>query len=457
MGGTLDRRSFLLRSGGTVLGVSGLAGVLSACGGGSESGPPRVEVWSQLQGAEAQSFYRKEVVEAFKKAHPDIEIAVSFKNADDINRLVGTALQSGDGPDLVPTGGPSSAIQFAQANMFQPLDEYASKYDWESKILPWALDFGKIDGKLLTLPNEFETMLLFYNRTVFEREGWKPPATRDELEALAEEMTAKDITPFAAGTADFAETLGWFVTVFFNHCAGPEAIKRALTGEIPWTDAAFVDSIALLADYFERGWFGGGSREFLTAGFDKVHGSFGEGSAGMLMEGTWFLEEIDGFFGKEGGNDNEWDWAPLPALGPGVAPELFELGIGSTVSISRDSEQADATATFLNWYYSEPKRVGERIAAVPGRMNIPINIAESDFPSTVDPRVARVLAVLSDATSEGNYGYTAWTFWPPKSYQYLYEKMQDVLVGELTPEQYCAGLDEQFREELEAKTVPPII
>jgi raffinose/stachyose/melibiose transport system substrate-binding protein len=75
----------------------------------------------------------------------------------------------------------------------------------------------------------------------------------------------------------------------------------------------------------------------------------------------------------------------------------------------------------------------------------------------MDPRVADVLSTLSDATSEGNYGYTTWTFWPPKADVFVYEGMEKVLVGEMEPAEYCGELDRIFKQELEEGEVPPII
>ena len=40
----------------------------------------------------------------------------------------------------------------------------------------------------------------------------------------------------------------------------------------------------------------------------------------------------------------------------------------------------------------------------------------------MDQRVARLLADLSEATGDGNFGYTAWTFWPSKSDVYIQEE-----------------------------------
>jgi raffinose/stachyose/melibiose transport system substrate-binding protein len=137
--------------------------------------------------------------------------------------------------------------------------------------------------------------------------------------------------------------------------------------------------------------------------------------------------------------------------------QIFELGIGSTLSINRRSQVPDAAAKYINWLFSDPERAAQRMADVPAVFNIPIPLEREDFPSNMDPRVADVLATLSETTSEGNYGYTTWTFWPPKSDVFVYEGMEKVLTGEMEPAAYCDELNKTFQQELDEGEVPPII
>ena len=105
----------------------------------------------------------------------------------------------------------------------------------------------------------------------------------------------------------------------------------------------------------------------------------------MNMEGSWFLLNVDDFFGQAAGNDNEWDWAPLPSLTNEVPVQIFELGIGSTLSINRRSQVSDAAAKYIDWLFSDPERAAQRMADVPAVFNIPIPIEREDFLRTWTP------------------------------------------------------------------------
>jgi raffinose/stachyose/melibiose transport system substrate-binding protein len=456
MPSSITRQRFLIDGGKVVLGASFASTVLAGCGS-QEGSKGEITYWSGIAGAGPRQYYKEHIEKPFEKANPGIDLKVNFENSEELDRLVRTALQGGEGPDLVPTLGPSIALEYVEAGLFSPLDDYAEQYGWQDKILDWALDSGRLKGKLYSVPMEFETMVLYYNKSLFEEKGWKPPRDREELESLAEEAQGQGITPFSAGIGDLVNTMEWYPTIFWNHYSGPDALYQALTGEAPWTEPVFVEAIDLLTQYIREGWYGGSVQEFFSNRSDTFHAQLGEGKAAMNMEGTWFLLTIDDFFGEKANNDNEWGWSPLPSLHSEVPSELFELGIGSTLSINRRSQFPDAAAKYINWLFSDPERAAQRMADVPAVFNIPIPIEREDFPSNMDPRVADILATLSQATSKGNYGYTTWTFWPPKSNVYIYEGMQKVLTGETTPTEYCAELNRIFQQELEEGEVPPII
>jgi raffinose/stachyose/melibiose transport system substrate-binding protein len=144
-------------------------------------------------------------------------------------------------------------------------------------------------------------------------------------------------------------------------------------------------------------------------------------------------------------------------LRDGIAPELYELGLGSTLSLNSRAQNADGAAAFIDYLVADKKRAAEWMAAVPAAFNAPLPFEEGDFPRSMDDRVERHLVRLSQATDKGNFGYTAWTFWPPKSDVYIQEDSQKVLTEDITAAEFCEGLDEVFTEERKEGAVPKII
>jgi raffinose/stachyose/melibiose transport system substrate-binding protein len=362
-----------------------------------------------------------------------------------------TAVAGGAGPDVVGTPGPSFAMQLALAGRLVPLDDFAEQFGWGDRFAEGSLDLGMADGRLYSIPNEIETLVLYYNKTVFEQNGWEAPTTLDELMALSEEIDAAGIIPFAHSNAEWRPTNEWFVGEFLNHGAGgPQKVYEALTGEVDWSDPDFVTAIDALNQMQQNGWFSGGLDRYYTVTDAEVNSMFGMGEAAMNIEGTWFLQNVDQYFGEAGGNENEWGWVPFPSV---TGDAIFDLGIGQTYSVNANSEHQAEAAAFLDYYFSPETQA--RLLVQCGIVPAAVDLEGQDL-TGVNPGLAEILAAMNEAFAAGNYGYTTWTFWPPESETYLIEEIERVWAGEITAEEFLQGHQELFDSEREAGVVPPI-
>lgn len=425
----------------------------SAATGGeaSEAAPEKVTIsfwFNPPSGGEGASCFVETVVDPFNEQSDTVFVdAVAQPNAWDATR---TAIAGGAGPDVVVTPGPSFVFELAQAGQLLALDDFADQFGWTDLFVPWALNLGKVEGKLYSLPDELETLVLYYNKTLFEQNGWQPPKTIDDLMSLSAQIAAADVIPFAHVNAEWRPANEWFVGEMLNHVAGPQKVYEALTGQREWTDPDFVTAIELLNEMQQQGWFMGGLDRYYTATFDESHAALGNGEAAMNIEGTWFLNGIGNFFGEAAGNNNDWDWVPVPSTS---GDAIYDVGSGSTWSINAKTEHPEAVAEFLTYFF-QPETQAARLAAC-NTAPAPVNLTE-DALSTIDPRAAAIFADLSRASNANNYGYTTWTFWPPKSDVYIYEEIEKVWSGELTPLEYLQGLQDLFAEEFAAGDIPPI-
>ncbi|MCI2416143.1 extracellular solute-binding protein [Saccharopolyspora sp. K220] len=451
----MTRRSFLQLS--TSAFAVGSATALGGCGG-SRSGEV-VDFWAAFNRSEQEDYVQRELVAPFASSH-GLPVLMAVKQTSTIDRLVQTAVASGRGPDLFPTPGPAQVLAYLDAGKLADLDAgkladldgYARRFDWNGKLQRWAVEASKVDGKLYSIPLEYESMVLLYNPAVFARNGWHPPRDRTDFERICTEAAARGIMPVAAGNADYKPATEWLVTVFLNHFSGPQALHDALRGNRSWTDALFVDAIELLADYFGKGWFGGGVQSYFTNRNDALYAKLASGQAAMMLTGSWGFSDAAAFFGPEAGNDARWEWAVIPSFAPTAPPELFEIAIGSSVVLNSDSPHPDAAAEYLNWRLSDPARAAKALADV-GLPPPPIDIRDADYPANSDPRVRRFFTELNASSLRG---YTTWTHWPPRSNNHMYRGMDRVIVGKTSAREFCAELDELFAEERAAGHVPPV-
>ncbi|MDC0497977.1 ABC transporter substrate-binding protein [Alphaproteobacteria bacterium] len=367
----------------------------------------------------------------FNAQHDDIELDIVFK--EEVSETTRTALLSGTGPDIFESPGPSYIKMFQDAGFVKSLDEYDKKYGWQDKLLPWAYNSGVFDGEFYAFPKNYESMIYFYNKTLFEENGWSLPTNLTEYEALAETIQAKGMYPFAYGAQGWQPTHEHLAGNYINTVAGPDNMYKALIGEKKWTDPEFVESLKLLKKHMDAGYWSGSLENYYALGWDDFNGQFANRDSAMLMIGSWgFNPTVSGFADKT----DEWDWAPLPMLTPEGGNPNYQLAIGSTISINAASENADTAAYVLDWVISNREQVLE----LTGRFNfgawlLPLKYQESDF-GDVDPRIKRFLMDFAKTTGEGNYGYTTWSFFAADPGVHIWKDMEVVWANDITVEEF---------------------
>ena len=280
------------------------------------------------------------------------------------------------------------------------------KLGWNDRVLPVFLELGKYNGKLYALPKTYETLGLFYNKTLFDDEGWTPPTTIAELEMLADAMLAKGIVPFAAGNADWRPTNEHYVSIVINSVAGPDNVFKALTGEIPWTAEPFVKAIDTLNAWWQKGYFGPnyfsltGEQAFAQVQPDRPawrRPAPGTSERAALLPAEQCRAGL----------------RRLPQRSRASGAPVFALGIGSTFSIAATSQNPDGAAAVIDYVFSD-KFYGDMNRS--GRASGTCRCATSPRSSIGDkvlPLYTETMKTLAASVDAKQYGYTTWTFLPP--------------------------------------------
>lgn len=402
--------------------------------------------WYEQASPENQDNLRELVEAAFDAAHPEHDLGIDFRGTE-LDKQLRVAMLSGSGPDIVYTPGPSYVASMAQAGQLLPLDAYADQFGWRDRVLPVFLDLGTYDGQLFALPKTYETLGLFYNKTLFEERGWTPPTTIAELEALADQMLAEGIVPFAAGNADWRPTNEHYVSIILNSVAGPDKVAQALRGEIPWTDPAFVEAIETLNRWWQAGYFG---PDYFSLTGQQAFARLATGEAGMAPTGTWNFANVAPFFPDAGA---EPGFVGFPSK---EGEPVYALGVGSTFSISAASENPDGAAAVIDYIFT-PEFYGAMNTVWQGEWNLPLaDLSTVSIGPEVLPLYGETMATLASSVAEDRYGYTTWTFLPPATDTYLVSGIEEVWLGAITVEDFLATLDETFQGEMAEGKVPAV-
>ena len=162
----------------------------SSDGGGSSSGALRVAIWDNNQQPGIQ-----EICDLFTE-ETGIDVQVEVKEWDSYWTLLEAGASGGDMPDVFWMHANNSQI-YMNNDMLLKLDDYIDKSDKidMDKYLPQVTALYTYDGSYYAIPKDYDTIALWYNKTMFDKEGLEYPNenwTWDDLYDAAVKLTDKD-------------------------------------------------------------------------------------------------------------------------------------------------------------------------------------------------------------------------------------------------------------------------
>ena len=198
----------------------------TACGGGETSGKQkdtgnkvlRVLNWGNTE----EEKIANEAIARFNENNPDVEVkqtCVPVTSWSDFIQKWITMSTSGEAPDVINIG--LEAVQMAVSNdLLMPLDEIVSENQDLSKVkeeyAPVLLDGFSVDDNLYGLPNGTQTMVMYYNKTMFDEAGLEYPKdgwTWDEFYEDAKKLTKSDGSVYGFGlSSSYFQLTPWWST-----------------------------------------------------------------------------------------------------------------------------------------------------------------------------------------------------------------------------------------------------
>ncbi len=184
--------------------TSGCTGTSAPTSSSDESGGDQSIRWlvEEPEDAAAVQALKYHVATFTEESGVDVEVTTvpfeSFKS------IVQTQLRSGDGPDVLNWGsGPDFGGRLAEAGLLMDLTDAYEERGWQ------VYDFAKErvttpDGMVYGIPGELETIGVFYNKALLEKNGVPEPTTMADLTAAADGLKEAGVIPLAVGDQE-----GW--------------------------------------------------------------------------------------------------------------------------------------------------------------------------------------------------------------------------------------------------------
>lgn len=254
-------------------------------------------------------------------------------------------------PDVVSIWGqPSFLDEVLDAGVLAELNE-EDYLDYG--FIAGSLEGFKKDGKLYGLPRNTDIMLFYYNQKMFDDNGWKVPATTDELLTLCADIQAAGITPVAMDGGD-----GWpmacFLTDIMVKVAGTEyadIVSNAIaTGD--FTAPEIKQATQILVDFANAGMFQVG---YDSQDYGTTMNLFTNGQAAMYCMGSWDASmALNEDIAPEIRDNIRAFTMPVVSGGKGKATDIAAWN-GGGYAVSANSAVKDEAIKFLNYMYQPDK------------------------------------------------------------------------------------------------------
>jgi multiple sugar transport system substrate-binding protein len=164
--------------------------VLSACGGGAAKGP--VTISFMAWGAPEELAVWQQIVNDFQTANPNIKVSVEVSDWDSYWTKLKTLMAANTPPDVFAMDAPLY-LDYQSRGQLLNLQPYIDKNPGMlDGFYPVTLQAYKLPDGYYGMPRDFQTIVLFYNKDMFDQAGMAYPTanwTYDDLRNAAKKLT----------------------------------------------------------------------------------------------------------------------------------------------------------------------------------------------------------------------------------------------------------------------------
>jgi len=367
--------------------VAGL--LLAACGGGAatqEPGPADeassgvvapVEITYMMWGAPEELEVWQQVVDDFQAANPGVKVKVEVSDWDSYWTKLNTLVAGGSPPDIFAMDAPlylDWQSRGALLNLKPYIDQSPGFLDG---FYPQTLKAYQLADGYYGLPRDFQTVVVFYNKEMFDAAGVAYPSpdwTYDDLRETAKKLTVDQDGDGKTDQYGFYADL-WDMELFWSEAIwafGGEIVNaehtQTLIGE-PNARPAWELIDAMVKD--------GSIPSPATAG-EYGDDMFQAKVAAMTPIGHW---AVPGYVGA----GILMGVAPMPVGPGGRATSVNSAGF----VLSKDSKNPDAAWEFVQFALSEAgqKRLAELGFAIPVLQSVANGPSFLDQPGDLDQKL----------------------------------------------------------------------
>ncbi|MFD6699498.1 MULTISPECIES: ABC transporter substrate-binding protein [unclassified Microbacterium] len=307
-------------------------------------------------------------MEIFKKKHPDVKVEFERKTYEQMQQSGQLLLNTNDAPDVLEyLKGNATAGTVAKAGLLTDLTDVAKQRKWP--VDGNVQDVGLYDsngimgaGKRYGITNMGEYVSVWYNKTLFEKNGLTVPKTLGEFENVMKAFTEKGVTPLAMSTSDYpGEHMLYQLALTHMDKKSWNAYQR-FDGKVDWS--AWEKGAQTMKDWADDGYIDKNSTGI--SGTDAGNG-FITGKYPMFLSGTWWSGDFSTKI-----KDFQYDQFRFP-------DSAYQLGSGGSIwVVPQKAKNKELAYDFLDITMSPEvqnllgNEGGVPVAADPSKVTTPI-------------------------------------------------------------------------------------
>lgn len=344
------------------------AAVLTGCstgGGGSASGGPSITVWS----------WRSQDSQLWQTVAQKTGVNIKFRSitATSYDSVLKTAMNGGSGPDIFYDRAGSGTMTYGAAGLAAPLDGEV-KFDGIDKT---SLSAAQYQGKTYGVPFAIQSMGLFYNKDILQKNGLDVPTTWDQLLADMDKLKNSGVTPMEVmGVQQWLLSLSLFTIAassVSDDWAQQVVDKKTQLTSQPYLDA--MKAFQQLEPYFEKNWQAVGS------GGNEQETDFALGKTAFIIDGIFDTATINQVNPK-------LNYGQMLVPSPNGQTPKLEWYVDGNISMNaniKDSQEAAAAKKVIQ--YTATKDFGDAFSQAAGEIS-PISGVDipSKFPLAVQSK-----------------------------------------------------------------------
>lgn len=352
-----------------------------------------------------------------------IEIDFQVNPDDQYDKIIKTKLATNEAPDIIYVSAGVSMQTFQPEENFLDLSDMA----WVDQMKDWAKEGSIIDGKLYGFNMwSVDGTAMMYNTQLFEQYGVSVPENFEELKAVCQVFKDNGILPIYENAKDAWHNHWWLsMLAAAMEKESPGFVERLNKNEVKYADSKVM--LQALYDYkelYDLGYFG---EEPFANEWEYSYEAMGTGKAAMIATYIAYSNEVQERYPES----NALEWEMFPLLIGGINEYNHSAG-GVVRVVNKNTEYADEIEQYFNFlvekenaerYYTARTDLGE--ASVKG-----VEVRE------LTPAYNSLVSYAKNGTAIVCGGSVK--YW---SVDTIGKAMQDMLIGNITPEQVIEEMD----------------